>query len=66
MSQPGYNKLFLDSETDKQREQYYRSCLREFERLGYQDQFLDEVKQDLRQVDMLKLQLKRLNVSYEP
>ncbi|MEO2268395.1 hypothetical protein [Pseudoalteromonas pernae] len=41
------DELLPDIPTDDKREAYYRACIMEFERLGYRDQFLNEISEDL-------------------
>lgn len=39
---------------DKKRQAYYRECIREFELLGYRDQFLREISEDLEAVERIQ------------
>ncbi|MFY8273060.1 hypothetical protein AAEU32_02900 [Pseudoalteromonas sp. SSDWG2] len=39
-------EIIPDIPVDDKREAYYRACILEFERLGYRDQFLNEIFED--------------------
>lgn len=41
-------------QVEKERQAYYRACILEFQRLGYQDQYLCTIDQQLEQAEQNK------------